>query len=33
MEKIASWFFGYPNVIGMKIRPYTEEKNCINKPC
>ena len=26
MEKIARWFFGYPNVTGMKIKPYTAEK-------
>ena len=26
MEKIASWFFGYPNVPGMQIKPYTAEK-------
>ena len=26
MEKIATWFFGYPNVTGMKIKPHAAEK-------
>ena len=26
MEKIARWFFGYPNITGMEIRPRAAEK-------